>query len=92
MSSLGSTLAETTEKLIAHAQSMSRITLDAGDVITRASLTVAVVLTMQTVLMGGYVLIPTAWEFWQGRAHRLHDRFRYVPSEGGAWAIERLGP
>ena len=41
---------------------------------------------------GGYVLIPSAWEFWQGRAHRLHDRFRYVPSEGGAWAIERLGP
>ena len=41
---------------------------------------------------GGYVLIPSAWEFWQGRAHRLHDRFRYSPSTEGAWTIERLAP
>jgi pyridoxamine 5'-phosphate oxidase len=40
---------------------------------------------------GGYRLAPAAWEFWQHRPNRLHDRFRYLP-EGGAWRIERLGP
>jgi pyridoxamine 5'-phosphate oxidase len=41
---------------------------------------------------GGYRLIPTAWEFWQHRPNRLHDRFRYLPDPGGGWWIERLGP
>jgi pyridoxamine 5'-phosphate oxidase len=40
---------------------------------------------------GGYRVKPRAWEFWQGRANRLHDRFRYTWSEGG-WVIERLAP
>ena len=40
---------------------------------------------------GGYRLMPEAFEFWQNRSHRLHDRFRYLP-EGGGWRIERLGP
>lgn len=40
---------------------------------------------------GGYRLHPEAFEFWQGRESRLHDRFRYRPSAGG-WAIERLAP
>jgi pyridoxamine 5'-phosphate oxidase len=40
---------------------------------------------------GGYRLEPATWEFWQHRADRLHDRFRYLPAEGG-WRIERLGP
>jgi pyridoxamine 5'-phosphate oxidase len=40
---------------------------------------------------GGYRLAPEAWEFWQHRANRLHDRFRYLPA-GGGWRIERLGP
>jgi pyridoxamine 5'-phosphate oxidase len=40
---------------------------------------------------GGYRLEPAAWEFWQHRADRLHDRFRYLPADGG-WRIERLGP
>jgi pyridoxamine 5'-phosphate oxidase len=40
---------------------------------------------------GGYRLVPTAWEFWQHRLDRLHDRFRYRPS-GGGWIVERLAP
>ena len=41
---------------------------------------------------GGYRLLPEAWEFWQHRPDRLHDRFRYLPEAGGDWRIERLGP
>ena len=41
---------------------------------------------------GGYRLAPEAWEFWQHRPDRLHDRFRYLPAAGGGWEIERLGP
>jgi pyridoxamine 5'-phosphate oxidase len=40
---------------------------------------------------GGYRLRPDAWEFWQHRPGRLHDRFRYERS-GGGWRIDRLGP
>ncbi len=40
---------------------------------------------------GGYRLVPDTWEFWQGRRHRLHDRFRYR-MERGAWLIDRLAP
>jgi pyridoxamine 5'-phosphate oxidase len=40
---------------------------------------------------GGYRLRPDAWEFWQHRDNRLHDRFRYLP-QGSGWRIERLGP
>jgi pyridoxamine 5'-phosphate oxidase len=40
---------------------------------------------------GGFRLVPDAYEFWQSDAHRLHDRFRYLPTEAG-WTVERLGP
>jgi pyridoxamine 5'-phosphate oxidase len=42
---------------------------------------------------GGYRVIPTEMEFWQGGAGRLHDRFLYrreSPTE--PWTIERLSP
>lgn len=41
---------------------------------------------------GGYVVIPDAWEFWQHRASRLHDRFRYERVAGGGWTVARLFP
>ncbi len=40
---------------------------------------------------GGYRVIPTTVEFWQGRRSRLHDRLRYR-REGDAWIVERLAP
>jgi pyridoxamine 5'-phosphate oxidase len=40
---------------------------------------------------GGYLLVPSLWEFWQHRVDRLHDRFRYRPGEDG-WIVERLAP
>jgi pyridoxamine 5'-phosphate oxidase len=40
---------------------------------------------------GGFRVVPEAWEFWQHRDDRLHDRFRYTRRDG-AWLIERLYP
>lgn len=40
---------------------------------------------------GGYCLIPSSVEFWQGRPNRFHDRLRYG-RDGENWVIERLAP
>jgi pyridoxamine 5'-phosphate oxidase len=41
---------------------------------------------------GGFRVIPTAIEFWQGRPSRLHDRIRYELDEKGDWFYQRLAP
>lgn len=41
---------------------------------------------------GGYRVTPQTFEFWQGRANRLHDRFRYEQNGAKVWAINRLMP
>ncbi|NUQ82542.1 MAG: pyridoxamine 5'-phosphate oxidase [Bacteroidetes bacterium] len=40
---------------------------------------------------GGYRVIPSSVEFWQGRPNRLHDRLRFRQSDG-QWFLERLAP
>ena len=45
---------------------------------------------------GGYRVLPTSVEFWQGRPGRMHDRLRYDRDLDGtaphAWAVRRLAP
>ncbi len=42
---------------------------------------------------GGYRVCPTAIEFWQGQANRLHDRLRYTRAgDGASWTLQRLSP
>ena len=41
---------------------------------------------------GGYRVVPSEFEFWISRESRLHDRFRYRKTAGGAWQITRLAP
>lgn len=42
---------------------------------------------------GGYRINPVRWEFWQGGAYRLHDRFEYRrTTPDGTWETRRLQP
>ncbi len=40
---------------------------------------------------GGFIVVPSEIEFWQGQPNRLHDRFRYRRTKQ-SWKIERLAP
>ena len=41
---------------------------------------------------GGYRLVPTRIEFWQGRRSRFHDRIVFTLQADGSWLRERLQP
>lgn len=41
---------------------------------------------------GGYRVVPSTVEFWQGGPGRLHDRLRYTRTASGDWRVERLAP
>ncbi len=41
----------------------------------------------------GYRIIPSVFEFWQGRRNRMHDRIKYrLNKKSDGWIIERLAP
>jgi len=40
---------------------------------------------------GGFKLVPTYIELWQGRADRLHDRYYFTQTDNG-WQRTRLSP
>ena len=40
---------------------------------------------------GGYRVAPHAYEFWQGRRNRVHDRIAYALVDG-TWRTSRLAP
>ncbi len=40
---------------------------------------------------GGYAVVPSQIEFWQGRDSRLHDRIQYTRNED-QWHMQRLAP
>ena len=41
---------------------------------------------------GGLRVRPERIEFWQGRAHRFHDRILYTAAADGSWERHRLQP
>ncbi|WP_373523814.1 pyridoxamine 5'-phosphate oxidase [Aquiflexum sp.] len=41
---------------------------------------------------GGYRLLASEVEFWQGRPSRLHDRILYTQETDASWKISRLAP
>lgn len=41
---------------------------------------------------GGFRLVPTQIELWNGRAHRLHEREIFRPDGAGGWTLERQYP
>lgn len=41
---------------------------------------------------GGYLVVPSSIEFWQGRPNRLHDRIEYVLQDNANWKGIRLAP
>lgn len=40
---------------------------------------------------GGFRIVPRSVEFWQGRDDRMHDRLRFVQTDG-LWTVQRFAP
>jgi len=40
---------------------------------------------------GGYLIVPSTFEFWQGRPGRLHDRIKFEKDDD-QWTVARLSP
>lgn len=40
---------------------------------------------------GGFRIVPSRLEFWQGRPSRLHDRIEYL-KQGAHWTTRRIAP
>ncbi|HLX19017.1 MAG TPA: pyridoxamine 5'-phosphate oxidase [Gaiellaceae bacterium] len=78
-------------RLSAIASPQSRVVESRADLEARVAELAAAGAPARPPWWGGFRLVPDAWEFWQHRDNRLHDRFRYR-REGGAWIVERLGP
>lgn len=41
---------------------------------------------------GGYLIIPSYFEFWQGRSGRLHDRIAFNVDSDANWHHQRISP
>jgi pyridoxamine 5'-phosphate oxidase len=41
---------------------------------------------------GGFRVAPDAYEFWQHREDRLHDRLVYTVGDDAQWRLQRLAP
>jgi pyridoxamine 5'-phosphate oxidase len=41
---------------------------------------------------GGYRVVASRIEFWQGRSSRMHDRLLFEKAADGSWQRSRLAP
>lgn len=82
-------------QLGAHASPQSRPLKGQGELLSRVARVTARYVGREVPRpegWGGYRLAPVRWQFWQQGRFRLHDRFEYLPAEGGGWERHRLAP
>ncbi len=83
-------------RIAAIVSKQSEVIPDRSDLLTRFEAANKTYENTQTIprppYWGGYCLHPTVFEFWQGGAHRLHDRFQYQKHSQKKWHIVQLSP